>query len=74
VRITGNRVHDRAGTGSCSAPPSNLDREERHPTLAPGSRSADGQADRAAVDNNQVLDIATTQGPRTARSASASCA
>jgi hypothetical protein len=65
VRVTGNRVHDRAGTGIVlrTAVQTWIVKENVVQNAGAGIEiDADGQADRAAVDNNQVVDIATTQG------------
>jgi hypothetical protein len=61
VRITGNRVHDRAGTGIVlrTAVQTWIVKENVVANAGTGIEiAADGQAERVAVDNNEVLDIA----------------
>jgi hypothetical protein len=63
VRITGNRVHDRAGTGIVlrTAVQTWMVKENVIADAAAGiAMEADAAADRVAVDNNEVLDIDAT--------------
>jgi len=64
VRITGNRVHDRAGTGiSLRTAVNTLIVKENVVTRAGAGIliENDGSAARASVDNNEVLDIESTR-------------
>ena len=60
VRITGNRVHDRSGTGIVvrTAVETLIVKENVVANVGAGiTIQADGAAARAAVENNQVLDV-----------------
>ena len=64
VRITGNRVHDRTGTGIAlrTAVRTFMVKENVIDGAAAGiAIEGRGVAERVAVDNNEVLDVATTQ-------------
>jgi Family of unknown function (DUF6519)/Right handed beta helix region len=64
VRITGNRIHDRTGTGIAlrTAVKTLMVKENVIEHAAAGiAIEGRGVAERVAVDNNEVLDVATTQ-------------
>ena len=64
VRITGNRVHDRAGTGIAlrTAVRTWMVKENVVSDVGAGiAIEGKGSAERVAVDNNQVLDVDTTR-------------
>ena len=66
VRITGNRVHDRAGVGiSLRTAVQTFMVKENVVTHAGAGIliEGDGQADRVAVDNNDVFDVSGTGDP-----------
>jgi len=64
VRITGNRVHDRSGTGiSLRTAVQTLIVKENIVSRAGAGIliESDGSAERASVDNNEVLDVVATR-------------
>jgi hypothetical protein len=69
VRITGNRVHDRSGTGIAlrTAVRTWIVKENVVADVGAGiAVEGEGSAERAAVDNNQVLDVAGARESRDA--------
>jgi hypothetical protein len=65
VRITGNRIHDRAGTGIAlrTAARTFMVKQNVLTTVGFGIAIEEkGQAERVAVDNNEVFDVATGEG------------
>jgi hypothetical protein len=69
VRITGNRVHDRAGTGIALRTPvvTWMVKENVVQDVGVGiAIEGQGAAERVAVDNNEVLDVAANESASTA--------
>jgi Family of unknown function (DUF6519) len=69
VRVTGNRVHDRSGTGIALRTPVQtwIVKENVVQDVGVGiAIEGQGAAERVAVDNNEVLDVATNEGADTA--------
>jgi hypothetical protein len=69
VRVTGNRVHDRSGTGIALRTPvqTSIVKENVVQDVGVGvAIEGQGAAERVAVDNNEVLDVATNEGANTA--------
>ena len=69
MRVTGNRVHDRAGTGIALRTPVQtwIVKENVVQDVGVGiAIEGRGAAERVAVDNNEVLDVATNAGANTA--------
>src|SRR5262245_24673981 len=69
VRITGNRVHDRSGTGIALRTPVQtwIVKENVVQDVGVGiAIEGQGAAERVAVDNNEVLDVASNEGAATA--------
>ena len=65
VRITGNRVHQRAGTGVVLRTPVRTFMVKQNILADVHSGigiEAQGQAERVAVENNEVFDVATGEG------------
>jgi hypothetical protein len=65
VRITGNRVHDRTGTGIAlrTAVRTFMVKQNILSTVGVGiAIEAQGSAERVAVDNNEVFDVAIAEG------------
>ena len=75
VRITGNRVHDRAGHGIAllTAVRTFMVKENIVADVGDGIViEGKGSAERVAVDNNEVFDVAAAEGAATRRSGSCS--
>jgi len=69
VRITGNRVHDRSGTGIALRTPVQtwMVKENIVQDVGVGiAIEGQGAAERVAVDNNEVFDVASNEGATTA--------
>jgi hypothetical protein len=69
VRITGNRVHDRAGTGIAlrTAVRTFMVKENIVADVGAGiAIEGKGSAERVAVDNNELFDVAAKKGTATA--------
>ena len=65
VRITGNRVHDRAGTGIALRTPVRTFMVKQNVVTDVGAGIAiegKGSAERVAVDNNEIFDVAAARG------------
>ena len=65
VRITGNRVHDRTGTGIAlrTAVRTFMVKQNILSTVGAGiAIEGQGVAERVAIDNNEVFDVATAEG------------
>jgi hypothetical protein len=68
VRITGNRVHDRSGTGIALRIPVRTFMVKENVVADVGAGIAiegKGSAERVAVDNNEVFDVAAREGADT---------
>ena len=68
VRITGNRVHDRTGTGIALRTPVRTFMVKENVLARVGAGIAiegKGSAERVAVDNNEVFDVAAREGADT---------
>jgi hypothetical protein len=67
VRITGNRVHDRTGTGIAlrTSVLTFMVKQNVLSTVGAGIAIEDkGKADRVAVEDNEVFDVATAEGAK----------